>query len=208
MTDYRSSTLISLMLTIIVLLNFSIKVNASDGEGQFAVRGAGLISCALYTQERAARSEVYLVAAAWVDGYITGINQHASQTYDLMSFESTELLMAILDNHCQTNPSDPIFGVLVNLFKKLWPDRLIDKSDKATIAIGEREARHYIELTGRVQNRLKASGFYKGPRTNEYTPQTMEAMKKFQTSIGFEPTGFPDQLTLWRLMRREADPHK
>nr|WP_224746932.1 peptidoglycan-binding domain-containing protein [Pelovirga terrestris] len=113
--------------------------------------------------------------------------------------------MAILDNHCQKNPSDPIFGVLVNLFKKLWPDRLIDKSDKTTIAIGEREARHYVESIGRVQNRLQAAGFYKDPRNNEYSPQTLEAMKKFQTSIGFEPTGFPDQLTLWRLMRNEAD---
>jgi len=177
------------IFTLVLLLSAA-KAYTADGEGQFAVRGAGLISCALYTQERAARSEVYLVAAAWVDGYITGINQHASQTYDLMSFENTELLMAILDNHCQTNPSDPVFGVLVNLFKKLWPDRLIDKSDKTTIAIGEREARHYVESIGRVQNRLQAAGFYKGPRNNEYSPQTMEAMKKFQTSIGFEPTGF------------------
>ncbi|MBD1400736.1 peptidoglycan-binding protein [Pelovirga terrestris] len=204
MHNNQPSKLMAFIFTLVLLLSAA-TAHTADGEGQFAVRGAGLISCALYTQERAARSEVYLVAAAWVDGYITGINQHASQTYDLMSFESTELLMAILDNHCQKNPSDPIFGVLVNLFKKLWPDRLIDKSDKTTIAIGEREARHYVESIGRVQNRLQAAGFYKDPRNNEYSPQTLEAMKKFQTSIGFEPTGFPDQLTLWRLMRNEAD---
>lgn len=186
-----------------VLLLLAAKAYTADGEGQFAVRGAGLLSCAIYTQERAARSEVYLVAAAWVDGYITGINQHAPQTYDLMSFESTELLMAILDNHCKTNPSDPIFGVLVNLFKKLWPDRIIDKSNKTTIAVGEREARHYVETISRVQNRLQTAGFYAGTLNGKYTPQTMEAMRKFQTSIGFDPTGFPDQLTLWRLMRSE-----
>jgi hypothetical protein len=120
-----------------------------------------------------------------------------------MSFESTELLMAILDSHCQTNPSDPVFGVLVNLFKKLWPDRIIDKSNKTTIATGEREARHYVETISRVQIRLQAAGFYAGMLNGEYTPQTMEAMKNFQTSIGFDPTGFPDQLTLWRLMRSE-----
>ena len=176
---------------------------SEDNRGQYAVRGAGLISCALYVQERAARDDVYLITAAWVDGYITGINQYASDTYDLLSFESTELLMAILDKHCQKNPADPVFGVLRSLFKKLWHDRLTGKSDKITIAVGKREARHYVQLINRVQEKLRAGGFYKGPIDGAFSPRTMEAVKRFQKSIEFEATGFPDQMTLWRLMRSE-----
>ena len=85
---------------------------AADDKGQFGVRGAGIISCAIYEKEREAQSEVYLITAAWVDGYITGTNQHMPSTYDLMSFETTELLTAILAEHCKKNPADTVFSVL------------------------------------------------------------------------------------------------
>jgi len=62
----------------------------------------------------------YLVTAAWVDGYITGINQYAENAYDISPFESTELLMIVIDEHCRDHPKDPVFGVLLNLFKQLW----------------------------------------------------------------------------------------
>lgn len=176
---------------------------AADEAGQFAIRGAGLINCTLYSQERAAGSDVYLITAAWVDGYITGINQHASETYDLVPFETTELLMVLLDDHCKSNPQDPVFAVLTNLFEKLWSDRLTDKSDKTSIAMGEREARHYQKFIERVQQRLLAEGFYAGPISGEYSSATADAMKRYQVSVGLNTTGFPDQLSLWRLMRSE-----
>lgn len=198
--ECRSLSPLTIIFTTALLL-FAADARTADEEGQYAIRGAGLISCALYTRERATQGDVYLVAAAWVDGYITGINQYSPQTYDLMSFESTELLMAVLDDHCKANPADPVFGALTNLFKKLWPDRLTGRSDKATIAIGEKEARHYVELIERVQKRLQAEGFYTGTISGEYSAKTLEAVKQFQESIGFDSTGFPDQLTLWRLLR-------
>jgi hypothetical protein len=185
------------------LLLFAADARPADKDGQYAIRGAGLISCAIYNQERAARSNVYLVTAAWVDGYITGINQYAPQTYDVLSFEGTELLMSILTEHCKSNPTDPVFGVLASLFRKLWPDRVTGKSEKTTIVMAERDARHYVELIKRAQKKLRAKRFYSGAISGNYSPQTVEAMKRYQKSIGFDPTGFPDQLTLWRLMRSE-----
>ena len=135
---------------------------SEDDKGQYAVRGAGLISCGLYVRERGAKDDVYLITAAWVDGYITGINHYAPQTYDLLSFESTELLMSILDKHCKSHPTDPVFGVLTSLFKKLWQDRLTDKSDKTVISVEGRETQHYMELVKRLQIKLRAGGFYEG----------------------------------------------
>ena len=48
---------------------------------------------------------------------------------------------------------------------------------------------------------LKTLGLYDGPANGAFSLQTMDALKRFQTSINFEATGFPDQMTLWRLLR-------
>lgn len=199
-----SSRRIGALLGLTAAALFSASAARSeDDKGQYAVRGAGLLNCALFVQARAARDDAYLVVAAWVDGYVTGINQHAQETYDVLSFEATELLMAVVDQHCQRNPTDPVFGVLTKLFEQLWADRLTSRSDKVSVRVGEREAQHYVELIERMQRALSAEGFYAGAIDGELSPPTVEALKRFQESIGFEATGFPDQTTLWRLLREE-----
>lgn len=194
-----------LTLLAAVLLLPAAEANSADDKGQHAVRGAGLINCALYTQEREAKGDVYLVTAAWIDGYVTGINQHAPETYDLLSFEGTELLTAVIAQHCQENPTDPVFGVLAKLFEQLESDRLTEKSDKVVINLAGKEVSHYVELIMRLQRELQAKGLYDGPIHGDYSPDTAKAVRQFQESIDFEATGFPDQLTLWRLMRTDED---
>lgn len=188
---------------LLALLCLGSVVQSADTEGQYAVRGAGLINCALFVEARSARDDAYLVTAGWVDGYITGINQHAPDTYDVLSYESTELLMALLDQHCQEHPNDPVFGVLNRLFAELREGRLTAKSEKVPVAVGEREGRHYVALIERVQQKLRDGGFFEGPVNGDFSPQTVEAIKRFQESVDFTATGFPDQKTLWRLLRSE-----
>jgi hypothetical protein len=188
----------------LAMLAIASPVPATDDKGQFAVRGAALISCAAFTQARASRGDTYRVVASWVDGYVTGANQHARQTYDALSFESTELLMAAIDEHCRRHPQDAVFAVVNSLMEKLWPDRITVKSDKSTIVVGQQEARHYATLVRRVQQALLARGFYSGPVNGTFSAQTVTGVRRFQKSIGFEQTGFPDQATLWRLLREES----
>jgi murein L,D-transpeptidase YcbB/YkuD len=201
-SEVANSSPYTIILLALTLFTAS-KVQAADGQGQFAVRGVGLISCGIYAQEYQAKEDVYLITAAWVDGYVTAVNEHAADTYDLLSFETTELIMAIVDRYCQANPTDTVFAVLTNLFKKLQQERIIEKSDKAAIVLDGRSAHHYIELIKRVQKKLKEDGLYHGDIHGEFNQQMIEALKRFQQLIGFEPTGFPDQATLWRLLRGE-----
>jgi len=186
-----------------ILLSLAITgpIQAADGAGQFALRGTGLLPCSVFTQERARRSELYRLAASWADGYLTGVNQHQDTTYDAASFESTELLMAVVAEHCQDNPSDPLFGVLNSLFKKLAIDRLQERSPKLEITNGQLTASIYVSVLTRAQDLLASYGHYSGDATGKYDVATIAAFKAYQSSIGFEPTGFPDQATLWRLFR-------
>jgi len=188
----------TLLITCLLLTQ---EAFAADTKGQFAIRGAGLITCALYEKEREAKSEAYLMTAGWIDGYLTGSNQHASTTYDLTSFETTELLTAILAKYCKNNPKDRIFAVLNSLFKKLHQDRLKSLSKRVEISVGNRKASFYEEVVKRVQEKLASKGFYKGSINGSFGQESVNAMKAFQRSIKFDPTGFPDQMSLWKLLR-------
>jgi hypothetical protein len=173
---------------------------AADKKGQFGVRGAGLSTCAVYNHERKARSTVYLVIASWVDGYITGANQYEPDTYDTLSFETTELLANIISTHCKKYPGDTIFAVINTILDKLHADRIVKQSKKVTVSVDGRTISLYKVVVERTQKRLSELGFYKGKFDGRYDQMTMNAMKKFQKSISFKPTGFPDQATLWNLL--------
>lgn len=174
---------------------------AADNKGQFAIRGAGILTCAIYEKEREAKSEAYLMTAGWIDGYISGSNQYAPETYDILSFETTELLTAILAKHCKEHPKDRVFAVLKTLFMKLHQDRMQSLSRKTDIVVGERKGSLYVEVVKRVQKTLASRGLFKGKITGNYDQTTIDAMKEFQGSVKLNPTGFPDQITLWRLLR-------
>jgi putative peptidoglycan binding protein len=174
--------------------------DAADGKGQFGVRGAGLVTCAIYERERAARSPAYQVIAGWMDGYVTGTNQHAPDTYDVASFESTEMLAAVVSERCKKNPDVPVFVVLRALMEQAGKERLRAPSRKIEVAVGERKVLLYEEVLRRIQVKLAAGGFYRGRIDGTYDAKTRQAMQAYQTSVKLQPTGFPDQVTLWRLL--------
>lgn len=174
---------------------------AADDKGQHGVRGAGLVSCAVYEKERNLKSQVYLILASWMDGYITGTNQWADDTYDVMPFQTTEFIANIISYHCKKNPTDRIFPVLRDLIKKISKSRLSNKSDKIEVGVGDRNTKLYVEVVIRLKTELKRAGYYHGEINNIYDGETIKAMKEFQGSLDFNQTGFPDQLTLWRLLK-------
>jgi hypothetical protein len=173
---------------------------AADDKGEFGIRGAGLVTCSVYNREREKRSEIYHIVAAWMDGYITGSNQHADDTYDIVSFESTELLAALVSENCKKFPDAPVFAVLRLIVKNSAKNRLHAPSKKVEIAMGDRKVSLYEEVLRRIQQKLASGGFYKGPINGTYDAATQKSMKAYQASIKLQPTGFPDQLTLLRLL--------
>ncbi len=180
-------------------------VGAADEQGRYGVRGAGLVSCDVYEREREARSSVYHVIGGWIDGYITGSNQHAIATYDVTSFESTEMLAAVISENCKQHPKATVFAVLRSLIDQASQDRLKQSSEKIPVRDGDRTVLLYERLVERVQRRLAAAEFYQGDIDGTFNPATRDALKLFQQSRQLEPTGFPDQVTLWRLLKSDAE---
>ncbi|HEX5489110.1 MAG TPA: peptidoglycan-binding domain-containing protein [Rhodanobacteraceae bacterium] len=184
------------------------EARATDNQGEYAVRGAGLVSCAVFNQSREKHDDVYLVVAAWIDGYITAANQYAPDTYDAAPFESTELFLTIAGQYCRDHPKVPVVAVLLDVMKRIWPDRLTRKSEKVPITHSGHSTRLYVEIIRRMQRKLQSAGYYKGPIDGTFSSRTIEALKAFQKSIAFKPTGFPDQATLWRLLQGKGSVHQ
>jgi len=174
---------------------------SADKNNNFSLKGAGLLTCSLYSKERDSKSEVYFLIGGWLEGYVSAYNQFSPDTYDITSFENTELLTKVLANHCENNPSDRIFTVFNSVLTQLHKDRIKAMSDQEIITIGKRKTHLYKETINRIQNKLKQNGFYKGIVDSNFSAATIAALSEYQKSIQFESTGFPDQTTLWRLLR-------
>jgi murein L,D-transpeptidase YcbB/YkuD len=142
--------------------------------------------------------------AGWMDGYITGSNQHADDTYDVTSFESTEMLAAVVSENCKKNPDTPVFAILRTLIEQASEERLRTLSEKITVTMSDRSVLLYEEVLKRVQQRLIADGHYQGTVNGEFDSATREALKRFQQSNNLKATGFPDQVTLWRLLKSDS----
>lgn len=174
---------------------------ASDQNGEFALKGAGFLPCQVYVQEREKESSIYYMIGGWLEGFLSAHNRYTEQTYDVTSFETLELLLSVIRNHCKSNPNDRLYTVINSVIIKLHPQRVVMESPKVAIAEGERQTQLYRETIRRMQERLAALGLFKDEADGRYTDATRSALIAFQSDIEFETTGFPDQTTLWRLFR-------
>lgn len=197
----RAGSALSCLLATALALPAGI-AGAADENGKFALKGAGFLPCQVYVQERERRSSVYYMVAGWIEGFISAHNRYTPETYDVTSFESGELLLGVVQNHCESHPNDQLYQVLGSMISQLHPDRVVKESPKVAIAEGERSAELYRDTIEKMQRQLTTLGLYKGPVDGRFTDATRAALQAFQSDIGFEMTGFPDQTTLWRLLRK------
>ena len=184
------------------MLLHAIPVLAADSNGKFAMKGAGFLPCQVYVTEREKQSRTYYLIGGWIEGYIAAHNRYVEETYDVLSFESLELLLTVMQHHCASHPRDPLHAVLGSMLATLAPDRLRSESPKVEITEGERKARLYRETIQRMQSELTRRGLYKGAVDGRFTDATRSALIAFQSDVELEATGFPDQTTLWRLLRK------
>jgi hypothetical protein len=174
---------------------------AADSDGNFAMKGAGFLPCQTFVDAREKKSDIYYLIGGWIDGYVSAHNRYSDDTYDALSFESLELLLLIIQTHCQSNPSDRLYSVLNSILIKINPDRVVAQSERVEITEGERKTVLYRETIGRMQAKLADLGLYKDHIDNRFTDATRSALIAFQSDNDLESTGFPDQTTLWRLFR-------
>ncbi|WP_282606338.1 peptidoglycan-binding protein [Pelagibius sp. Alg239-R121] len=175
---------------------------AADSNNKFAMKGAGFLPCQIYVKAREDKNNVYYMIGGWLEGYISAHNRLSEDTFDVMSFESLELLLSVIEVHCRSNPEDVLYGVVDSMLTEFGPDRLEASSPKVQIVEGERKTALYRETIRRMQVKLTELGLFKDEADGRFNDATRSALIAFQSDLNFETTGFPDQTTLWRLLRK------
>lgn len=191
------------ILTLVISTMISLNVHSADDSGKHSIRGAGLIDCQTFLKEQAKKSPAYLMMGGWIDGYITGVNQYATENYDVASFESTELYVELIKTHCTSHPEDRLYPLVRSIIANRWASRITKQSQLVSIKLGDSKTQLYSETVQRIQQRLTDKGFYQEPISGEFNAATITALASFQKTIeGYEGTGFPDQATLWALFSK------
>lgn len=200
--------------SVLVISAFAVAgVRAATSNGRFAIEGAGLATCAAFTEARKARLEArvgdeskaqagldsYARFIGWVEGYLTGVNRYLGDTFDIAPWQSAELYGVIIGDHCEKNPNDRLFEVAQKMVITLTDARLTKPSDMVTVAAKGKGYSIYTEIVRRAQDELKKQGLYRGDINGQYDEATTQSMAFYQAAVGLQDTGLPDPLTLWLL---------
>lgn len=174
---------------------------AAADKGVFGLRGAGTLSCRQFSEAYKAEDErtMYL-AGGWIDGFVTALNQEVDGVFEFLPWQSTVLVLDLVNSHCLSQPDEPFSTAVARLLQVSAPTRLASKSDITRIPVpqGGTIELHKASLA-QAQERLKALGHYTSTIDGAYGPGTAAAFKAFQVSAGLPDTGLPDQVTLWTL---------
>ncbi|MCP5418801.1 MAG: peptidoglycan-binding protein [Chromatiaceae bacterium] len=189
------------VLSATLLLMTSMQIQSADKEGRFAVKGAGVTNCKSYHQEWQADSKVFFAYAGWMEGYLTATNQYLTETYDIVPWQNTKLLAALVANHCEKHPDLPFLTAVRSMVQSLQPSRLQESSVLVMAQSETKGIRIYREVLRQLQQRLQELKLYQGEIDGIYGDGTRAAVTEFQKSKNIEVNGLPDQATLLTLLQ-------
>ncbi len=177
-----------------------LSARGADGEGRFAIKGVGTLTCRQFVEARTQTSPLHTAFLHWADGFLTGVNRYDANTYDIAPWQTTAVLDRIFASHCEKNPDEKFVVLLQKLSAGLRDGRLEERSETLTVTVDGESTRVYQALLVRAQVKLKELGFYNGAVDGAFGPKTQEAIATFQIAEGIVATGLPDPLTLWKLL--------
>lgn len=186
----------------------ALSAQAADSTGQFAIKGGGAQTCDVFAAAHTAQSRDLLIYGGWVEGYATGLNQFQADSFDVLPWQTTELLLGLLASYCRTQPQERLIDALNRLVREVFPQRLTAPSPIVSVQDGARTTLHYAAVLDRVAGALRDQGFDPGtaPAGQAFPPGLAAALRAFQTTKGLSPTGLPDQQTLFELLLRPLNP--
>lgn len=176
---------------------------AASADNQFAVKGIGIQTCAEFSKDYEARAQGAFIFAGWLDGYISAINRTQSGTFDAAPWQSVDVLLALINNHCADRPDERLFAVVHAMLGFFKEQSLAERSPAVEASAGDKTVTIYKEVLRRAQQKLVEAGVYAGAPDGAYGPKTKAAFEAFQERNNLPKTGLPDQQTLVRLLTRD-----
>lgn len=177
---------------------------AADAQGRFAIEGAGIATCGQFLAAAREGSRDVGLYAGWIEGYVTGLNQFTSDTFDLTPWQTAQSMLGLLESVCKDmTPETRVIDAFTRLLRILAPHRLREESPLDGVQAGGRGAVVYRAVVVALQGRLAALGLFGGAQDGLFGADTAAALAAFQRREGLEPTGLPDQPTLFALLLKQ-----
>ena len=178
--------------------------SAATSDGQFAIKGVGLMTCQQYLERREEPAIAYSLAG-WADGFVTALNQLTPDTFDHTPWQSADLITRILTAHCETHADDRLAGVAASIIRQFAEDRLTEASVLVAVSGETRGLLVYQAVLDRVRDSLAARGLLSSPDGDGFDAAMRDALRSFQRDNGLPDTGIPDTTTLWLLFHPPAN---
>ena len=169
-------------------------VRAADQNGNYAVKGAGISSCAAFNAARETKGREYYMFAGWIEGFLTAANLYEDETFDVAPWQNTEVLAAALDSWCKRNPTEKFHLAAAALTREFFPARLKRQSVPVVVGGEDDGVVLYQEMLDRVSVRLRELGYLgEGMAAGD---ATATALGRYQEAVDIPATRLPDQLTM------------
>jgi len=177
---------------------------AADSDGNFAIKGAGLQTCENFLAAYSTRSTDLGLYSGWIDGFLTGQNQYREGVFDLASWETSQILLALTQSSCAQVPPETLFiDGFAQVLRLIRPDAITEQDTASAAKLGDRVVVLYDDVMIRMKVALAAAGYTPGDVTTAtFTNEAASALKAFQADKGIIESGLPDQRTLYELFRR------
>jgi len=187
-----------LLLCTVLAFTSVTPAQAADENETYAVKGAGVSYCSTFVESMQSRDKNYFVYGGWIEGYLTGLNQQLANTFDLAPWQTTELMLRIIEPICQQNPKQQFHNVMKAMAGEFSQHKVSQSGNYIQIEADKSLVFQEVIIT-RIKATLVEKGFYKGDDDFGWGEAVIAAVKDFQRSQGLEETGLPDQLTLYKL---------
>lgn len=178
---------------------------SADEELKFAAKGAGRMDCADFVVSAEKKNTDYQLYAGWLEGFLTSYNQFQPHNYDITPWQTTELMLLLLERQCKEHPEQKYLDATNSLIKSLFPARLVKQDDIVQVSFGSYHGYFYQQTLLQAKQRLKNLGFYQQEVVaDEFKQSDVKAFSSYQKKHGLKVTGFPDQRTLATLFLKKV----
>ncbi len=188
----------------LILFGSTLPALAADSQGRFAVRNAGMMSCADFVKEKVPQTPKLGQYLGWLDGYLSAVNQYTPQTYDVIPWGNTLFLATLLESYCKKHPEERFYLAVNKLAASMLPQRLSEASELIAAENKGKKTFIYQATLARVQAHLQDKGYYKGKPDGQWGDKTRQALETYQKEHKLTVTGLPDQLTLYLIFKELA----
>lgn len=175
--------------------------HAADADGEFAVFGPGVRSCAEFRGLVDSNARDALLYISWFQGYLSRANLTGETTYSVLPVVDANSSATLLYRVCANNPSVTVERAADSLITLLSPLAVTERSEIVKVTEGDRTIEIWQATLVRLQQELTKRGHYKGEADGLFGPGTRQALQAFQKEQGLAETGLPDIETLAALLK-------